>query len=47
MTLFCAVRNHPGARQFTVMPCGPQSEARLMVSCFTPPRLAPYGASPA
>src|SRR5258708_1287641 len=33
-TLFCSVRNQPGARQFTVIPCGPQSSARLMVSCF-------------
>jgi hypothetical protein len=38
-TLFCSVRNQPGARQFTVTPCGPQSSARLMVNCFTPPRL--------
>jgi len=47
MTLFCAVRNHPGARQFTVIPCFPQSSARLMVSWRIPPRLAPYGPRPA
>ena len=46
-TAFCAVLNQPGARQLTVTPCGPQSAARLIVSCFTPPRLAPYGPSPA
>src|SRR5215469_733865 len=30
-TLFCSVRNQPGARQFTVMPYRPQSSARLIV----------------
>ena len=33
--------NQPGARQLTVTPWAPQSSARLMVSCLTPPRLAP------
>ena len=47
MILFWSVRNQPGAKQFTVMPCLPQSSARLMVSWRMPPRLAPYGPRPA
>src|ERR1700678_2818974 len=41
MTAFWAVLNQPGARQLTVIPYTPQSSARLMVNCLTPPRLAP------
>ena len=47
ITLFCSVSNQPGASAFTVMPCLPQSSARLIVSWRMPPRLAPYGARPA